>query len=58
MIRWFFVSAAGLMQQVKNRVRDEHSRYESCCASSNGACFRRFAASYIARRPQAIELVP
>jgi hypothetical protein len=58
MIRWFFVSAAGLMQQEKNRVRDEHPTYESCCKSSNGACFRRFATSYIAQRTQAFELVP
>jgi hypothetical protein len=58
MIRWFFVTAASLMQQVKNRVCDEHPTYESCCKSSNGACFRRLAPSYIAQRPQAIELVP
>ena len=58
MIRWFFVTTAGLMPQVKNRVREEHPAHESCCKCSNGACFRRFAASYIAQRPQAIELVP
>jgi hypothetical protein len=58
MIRCVFVTAVGLMQQVTNRVRDEHPTYGSCCKSSNGACFRRFAASYIAQRPQAIELVP
>jgi hypothetical protein len=57
MIRYAFVAAAGLMQQVKNRVRDEHPRFESCCKSSNGACFRRFARSSIAQRPQALELV-
>ena len=58
MIRCAFVSAAGLMRQVKNRVRDEHPRLESCCKSDNGTCFRRFARSYIAQRPQALELVP
>jgi hypothetical protein len=58
MIRRVFVTAAGLMQQIKNPVRDEHPTYESCCKSSNGACLRRFAASYIAQRPQAIEHVP
>jgi hypothetical protein len=58
MIRWAFVIAAGLMQQVKNRVRDEHPRRESCYKSSSNACFRHFAASYIAQRPQAIEFVP
>jgi hypothetical protein len=57
-IRWFFVATAGLMQQVKNRVRDEHPTYESCWKSTNGACFRRFATSYIAERPQVIQLVP
>jgi hypothetical protein len=43
-----------LMQHVRNRVRDEHP----CYKSSNNACFRRFAASYTAQRPQAIEFVP
>jgi hypothetical protein len=58
MICWAFVTAADLMRQVKNRVRDEHPRSESCWNSSNDACFRRFATSYIAQRLQAIELVP
>jgi hypothetical protein len=47
-----------LMQHVKNRVRDEHPSRESCYKSSSNACLRRFAASYIAQRPQAIEFVP
>jgi hypothetical protein len=51
MIRWFFVTAAGLMQHVKNLVRDEHPSRESCYKSSSNACFRRLAASYIAQRP-------
>jgi hypothetical protein len=58
MSRWAFVTTAGLMQQVKNRVRDEHPKCESCCKSSNDARFRRFAGSNIAQPPQAIELVP
>jgi hypothetical protein len=58
MICWALVTAADLMQQVKNRVRDEHPRPESCCKSSNDAYFRRFAGSYIAQLPRAIELVP
>jgi hypothetical protein len=40
MMRHVFVTAAGLMQQIKNPVRDEHPTYESCCKSSNGAWFR------------------
>jgi hypothetical protein len=58
MMRHVFVTGAGLMQQIKNPVRDEHPHYESCCKSSHGAWFRGFAASYIAQRSQAIELVP
>jgi hypothetical protein len=58
MIRCVFVTASGLVQQVTNRVRAEHPIYEGCCKSSNGACFRCFAASYVAQRLQAIELVP
>ena len=58
MMRHVFVTAAGLMQQIKNPVRDEHPNNESCCKYSNDAWFRGFAVSYIAQRSQAIELVP
>jgi hypothetical protein len=58
MIGWVLVTTAGLVQQVRNRVRDEHPRRECCCKSSNDPCFRRLATNYIAQRPQAIELVP
>jgi hypothetical protein len=42
MIHCAFVAAAGLMQQVKNRVHDEHPNFESCCTSGNDACFSPF----------------
>jgi hypothetical protein len=58
MIRWAFVTTSGLMQQITNRVRDEHASFESCCKSSDDDCFRRFAGSYFAQRPRATELVP
>jgi hypothetical protein len=58
MIHCAFVAAAGLMQQVKNRVHDEHPNVESCCTSGNDACFSPFRGKLHRPGPQAIELVP